>query len=189
MKTRAYFFGNMYLSSIQQGIQAGHVIGEMATKYCPGPDGYTAQGEMFYHWAREDKVMILLNAGYGENIMELNAIFEGTEDPMPFGQWPYDDGVNWDESPYPFSMFSESDEALCGAATSFGIIIPAKIYNGAQAMRKIKRLRRDDWARMNWDNQKILTVDLDEGEPPEDIAYDAFEVELMERLGTFRLAQ
>ena len=30
---RAYFFGNMYLSSIQQGIQAAHCLGEMFLKY------------------------------------------------------------------------------------------------------------------------------------------------------------
>ena len=30
---RAYFWGNMYLSSIQQGIQAAHVVTEMFAKY------------------------------------------------------------------------------------------------------------------------------------------------------------
>lgn len=30
---RAYFFGNMYLSQIQQGIQAAHVVAEMSMAY------------------------------------------------------------------------------------------------------------------------------------------------------------
>ena len=34
---RAYYFGNMYLSSIQQGIQAAHATHELFNKYMPQP--------------------------------------------------------------------------------------------------------------------------------------------------------
>lgn len=172
MGSRAYFFGNMYLSSIQQGIQAGHVIGQMTVKYYPEEQVLSsAAEEMFYDWAAIHKVMILLNGGYGEAIRDL-ALF-----------------VESEEHDYPFADFSESDAALDGALTCFGIVLPAKIYKGAEAMRKIKRLRRDDSVRLHWDNQKILTFKLDDGDPfPTDVSYTDFEVELMERLGTFRLA-
>ena len=167
--SRAYFFGNMYLSSIQQGIQAGHVITEMAVKYQRTPDVLNSQGNMFYDWAENYKTMILLNAGYGENILDLRDFFMvGNKD-------------------FPYAIFHESDEALDGAATCFGCILPAKIYKGAEAMRKIKRLQRDNDARLAWDIQKVLTVDLGV-DSPMDIAYTKFEVELMERLGAFRLA-
>ena len=113
---RAYFFGNMYVSSIQQGIQAGHVIGDMAAKYRTG--GWDqGQDDTFFEWADNHKVMILLNAGYGENILDLDSFFEGTNDNYPEPRLSsYYEGY----SPYPFAMFCESDEALNGAPTSFG---------------------------------------------------------------------
>jgi hypothetical protein len=169
--TRAYFFGNMYLSSIQQGIQAGHVIGEMSVQYYAAMDGGDSAGELFYHWANNDKTMILLNGGYGENLHELY------------------DFMSHSGNTFPYAKFHESKAALDGALTSIGIILPAKIYNGAQAMRKIKRLRRDDPTRLAWDIQGILTVDLDDDNAPADVQYTNWEVELMERLSTFRLAQ
>lgn len=167
--SRAYFFGNMYLSSIQQGIQAGHVIGEMAVKYQRSGDGFTTTGHAFYNWAEQHKTMILLSGGYGENLHDLY------------------DFISTEDNSYPFAKFHESKAALDGAVTSVGIVLPEKIYNGAQAMRNIKRLRREDPARLAWDIQQILTVEIDG--LPEDITYTDFEVELMIRLGTFRLAQ
>lgn len=178
---RAYFFGNMYVSSIQQGIQAGHVIGDMAAKYCPDQEGFTEQGQMFYDWATDHKVMILLNAGYGINIVELDDFFEGTNDNYPEPRLSsYYDGY----SPYPFAMFRESDEALNGAATSFGCVLPEKIFEGQNVMRKVKRLRRDDIERIRFEDSRILTF-----KDGTELQYNDWEIELMERLGQFRLAQ
>ena len=57
---RAYFFGNLYMSSIQQGIQAAHAVADMFIKY-------SNENEPNYHplreWATDHKTMILLNAG------------------------------------------------------------------------------------------------------------------------------
>jgi len=179
---RAYFFGNMYLSSIQQGIQAGHVIARMAVKYVPEEHVCDTTGaEMFWNWADNHEVMILLNAGYGENILELEAFFEGTLDYPGVTRLSEEyDGY----SPYPFAIFHESDEALCGAATCFGVILPPKIYEGCQAMRKAKRDRRSD-AYQLFTRERILVLD---GSPVE-IQYTKWEVELMERMGKFRMAQ
>ena len=120
---RAYFFGNMYLSSIQQGIQAGHVIGEMVAKYSPIKTTIEEELNNQYHmaavrlWAQEHKTMILLNAGYGENIRSLHKFFDSKQ------------------NPYPFAIMHEAQEALDGAATSVGIVVPEQIYIGAAQLR------------------------------------------------------
>jgi len=172
----------MYLSSIQQGIQSGHVISEMFVKYSPGfNDDSSGQYDMLYDWADNHKTMILLNAGYGENIHELEAFFEGTLGaPGVTRLSEVYDGY----SPYPFGIFHESDEALCGAATCFGIILPPKIYEGCNAMRKVGRDKRSDEFQL-FKRERILVL---EGSPAE-VQYNEWEVELMQRLGKFRLAQ
>lgn len=104
---RAYFFGNMYLSSIQQGIQSAHVLGEMFIKYTQPDDMET---EILYEWAKDHKTMILLNGGYSEAIRDLYQFLESAE------------------NPYPFAKFHEGIDALDGALTSVGIILPEKIY-------------------------------------------------------------
>jgi len=107
---RAYFFGNMYLSPIQQGIQAAHVTHELFLKY--GIDS------RFYDWAQDHKTMILLNGGYSENLRELIALFDSRE------------------NPYPWAHFNEGEDSLDGALTSVGIVLPEKIYETAKALSK-----------------------------------------------------
>ncbi len=114
---RAYFFGNMYLSSIQQGIQAQHTTAELFIKY-RGEDEFTPQTTSFlYEWARNHKTSILLNGGYSENLYYLSAILATPE------------------NPYPWASFKESKEALDGALTCVGIVLPARIYETAAAIR------------------------------------------------------
>ena len=105
---RAYFFGNMYLSSIQQGIQAAHVVAELFIKYddANGPNFHTLR-----EWAVDHKTMILLNAGYGAEIHSLVDFFQ------------------CNDHPYPWAQFYEEPAALDGAITMIGIILPPKIYD------------------------------------------------------------
>lgn len=128
-KMRAYFFGNMYLSSIQQGIQAAHVVAEMFTKYnkqnhaaAEMPD-YSSpicqQWNILNHWAEEHKTMVLLNAGYGEEIHKLVQFFEIPENPLP---WAH---------------FNEGKDALDGAITCVGIILPEEFYEAAKEIRSL----------------------------------------------------
>lgn len=117
---RAYFFGNMYLSQIQQGIQAAHVLGEMFIKY----DQSSADAqkvEMLYEWAHGHKTMILLNGGYSETIRGLLLFFTD------------------EANPYPFAPFYEGKDALDGALTDVGIILPEKIYTTAMLFRKYRQ--------------------------------------------------
>ncbi len=112
---RAYFFCNMYLSSIQNGLQSGHVIAEMFIKYEPEYDEELAG--LLSYWAKNHKTMILLNAGYSETIHELVKFFYAME------------------NPYPWASFCESKEALDGALTCTGIILPEKVYEAAAFVR------------------------------------------------------
>ena len=115
MESRAYYFGNMYLSSIQQGIQAAHVTAEMFRKY-RNIDMNTSS--MLFDWAINHKVMVLLNAGYGAEISSLVAFF--------------DEGQN----PYPYAYFRESQEALDAALTCVGIILPDTVYETSKLIRE-----------------------------------------------------
>lgn len=110
---RAYFWGNMYLSSIQQGIQAGHVIGNMSTKYHDATSDY-------YDWARYHKTIILLNGGMSCN---LHNIVMHLQD---------------ERNPFEWECFCESKEALDQALTSVGIILPEEEYNNAALLRADK---------------------------------------------------
>jgi len=116
---RAYFFGNMYLSSIQQGIQAAHVMSEMFPKYepCSGGQYDSEEHEMLSDWAMYHKTMILLNGGYMETIVELR------------------DFIRSGNHSYPWAEFHEGEDALGGILTSIGIILPEKIYQLSAVIR------------------------------------------------------
>ena len=81
---RAYFFGNMYLSSIQQGIQAAHVVGELFTSYSESRTNAMSEGgKLLWEWACDHKTMILLNGGYSENIHRLCEFFDDYQNTYP----------------------------------------------------------------------------------------------------------
>lgn len=115
MQYRAYFVGNMYLSSIQQGIQAAHVLGEMVSKY------NTQSGLAHWilkMWATEHKTIICLNGGNSSAITQAYELFkEAGEDRA-----------------YPFAIFREDRDSLNGATTCAGIIIPASVYDMSPAL-------------------------------------------------------
>ncbi len=117
---RAYFFGNMYLSSIQQGIQAAHTLAEIYNKYV-FPDG-CREYFVLEHWAKEHKTMILLNAGYSDEIRSLVTFFNTNDNPLP---WAY---------------FNEGKDSLDGALTCVGIIVPEEFYLAAEELRVLNNL-------------------------------------------------
>ena len=165
---RAYYFGNMYLSSIQQGIQAAHVTAEILLKYVTITEDYEITGDskriMAWQWAKDHKTMVLLNAGYGENIRDLVAFFDDFE------------------NPYPWADFHEGEDALDGALTCAGIILPEKIYEGS------RELRSNPAAPTMLMEEGCLT--LYAGTPDEDeVYYSKWEAELMGKLNTFGLAK
>lgn len=109
---RAYFYGNMYLSSIQQGIQGLHSTSEMFVKY---RNTYNVEddkkSDMLYTWAEHFKTVVLLNAGYADEIRKLIKVFGDKR------------------NPYPWAEFYEGKDSLDGALTDVGIILPVHVYD------------------------------------------------------------
>jgi len=108
----------MYLSSIQQGIQAAHATHDMFVAYRDRPG---AASDFLWEWATNHKTMILLNGGYSETIQELVDFFMRSD------------------NPYPFADFREEEASLNGALTTVGIVLPEKIYLTAAAIRSEQR--------------------------------------------------
>ncbi len=161
---RAYFFGNMYLSSIQQGIQAGHVIGELFVSYPESSilrtGDMSSEGKLLWEWACDHKTMILLNGGYSENIHRLCEFFDVYQ------------------NTYPWAYFNESKDALDGALTCVGIVLPEKIYETAKLLRE-----------GGIDNTFLDHVVFNPNNPEEEWTFSKWEMKLMDELNKHGMAQ
>lgn len=180
---RAYFFNNMYLSSIQQGIQVAHCLGEMVCKYRPYK-GYEGN-EYLDRWLKEDKTIVVLNAGYSSELIDLTLLF------------------NMPENPYPWAVFKESAEALNCATTSVGIVLPYEIYEGAKHLNNPQVVKRTlglpaaatcsgGEIGLGYGPTKAgaagLMMYLPDGRDTP-AHYSLWDVELMERMNQYRLAR
>lgn len=118
---RIYHFGNFYMSSIQQGIQAAHCQTEMSLKYTyeslDEPDGTK---ELWHDWARYHKTMICLSGGMDINLQEIKQLMAQPE------------------NPYPWADFNEAQEAMAGMLTNVAIVLPEDIYEMAKNVRSKK---------------------------------------------------
>ena len=116
---KAYFWGNIYLSSIQQGIQAGHVIADMAgqAKLDEITDTVSTvvRSDMFWEWVNDHKTMILYRGGNMAQLTMMAEIFGRTN--------------------YPTATFHEDAESLNGALTSIGIVLPDRFHRLAAHAR------------------------------------------------------
>ena len=170
---RAYFFGNLYLSSIQQGIQAAHCISDIFVEYSSNNNDDkqydTSKYEYLSTWAKSHKTMILLNGGFSSSIEQLSDFF------------------NHPENPYPCGMFREDDDALNNAITCAGIVLPEKIYDTAKLLRsdaKRKLELRSLDSRIKEDGEYQFIQD------DKTIAREisTWELQLCYKLNSFRLA-
>lgn len=100
---RFYSAGNMYLSSIQQGIQAAHCVGEMALRIVGNK--YVSE------WLTNHKTLICVNGGNNASLHEFLALANNEKNPG-----------------YPVAHFHEDQDSMAGMLTCVGIIVPAKIY-------------------------------------------------------------
>lgn len=115
-ESRFYGFGNYYLSSLQQGLQAGHAVAELFVKY----EIDTTEHSQVVDWAKNHKTMVLLNGGNSGSLEELYNVFQNLES--------Y--GMN-----YPFAKFHEDEVSLNGALTYVGIVLPSLVYELASSLR------------------------------------------------------
>lgn len=113
---RAYFFGNMYLSQIQHGIQAAHVVTKLFAKY-PWSANHLNDTlypcDILYAWATDDVTKILLNGGYQSNLHKVYQILE----------------IVCPILGLPFEKFHEETDALNGALTSVGVVIDCEVLD------------------------------------------------------------
>lgn len=132
---RAYFWGNFYLSSIQQGIQALHCLGEMFVKYGTNAqhDGTNAQHDaeeraecedMLYDWADHYKTVVVLNGGDSHDLMQLTANMAVDGNDLPWASW------------------AEDYRSLKNAVTCVGIIVDEKIIANVDEVRLARKERR-----------------------------------------------
>ena len=127
---RFYAWGNMYLSSIQQGIQSLHCISELYLKVRAHREEEPQHVVDLYTWGADYKTVVILNAG------EMSAL-ENVEDLMSRA-----------DNPYAWASWRESPESLNGALTNVGVILPERMYMAARDKKKYWR---------NWDNRQKLT--------------------------------
>jgi hypothetical protein len=104
---RLYTFTHFMLSSIQQGIQAGHAAVELTRR----------GNDLTIKWAKDWKTMICLNGGNSQELKELVFFFS-----------------NYNNI-YPWCSFSESNDALDGVLTSVAIVLPENIFKTSSELR------------------------------------------------------
>lgn len=180
---RFYGFGNYYLSSLQQGLQAGHTIVELFNKYNAKDIEYGAQFEqpssalairankwkMLDSWAKDHKTMVLLNGGNSANLQELFEFLSNDSNP----------------NPYPFAKFNEDEVSLNGALTYVGAILPARIFDTAAKMRD----RNLSYTYHQTDGVlRIFDNTCPSDSQTQIKGFTSFEFELCNRLNGYRLA-
>lgn len=112
---RYYAFGNYYLSSLQQALQAHHACQEIYNIYQT-----PAARAVYSDWSQNHKTIVLLNGG---NSADLQDLFNFFSQPG---------------NPYLFAKFHEDEQSLNNALTSVGIILPEMIYETAANDRKFR---------------------------------------------------
>lgn len=172
-ESRLYTFCNMYLSSIQQGIQSAHVVAELFNKY-PGNVVSEETMESFVElrkkylrlrdWAQYHKTIIVLNGGNNQSLNELYQFFDS------------------ENNQYPFTCFYEDEQSLGSMMTCIGVILPAKIYKAAELIRqgKSKMIQYRDQYRL---------ASIENGWYNQAIPYSQFEVDLIVKMNQCSLAR
>ncbi len=163
---RLYTFTNFYLSSIQQGIQSGHALGELMLA---ASLGNVTGSDLLYDWAENWKTMICLNGGDNVAIEDLYGFLHN------------------DENPYPFAPFHESEGALGGIMTSVAIVLPAKIFDTAGLLRRSTLPDGTSYAYDKLLGEHRFTYD--EGHTIHTDTFSEWEYELMQRLNGCGLAR
>lgn len=111
MNFRLYSVTNMYFSGIHAGIQTGHAIGEMASKYLPTPDTRDNWPRLDYvEWATNHKTIITLGGGGHDDLLRLQGYLETMQA-----------NLAW-------SMFKESKSAANECMTCVAVVLPEELW-------------------------------------------------------------
>lgn len=142
---RSYHLGNYYMSSIQQGIQAAHAQMELFNKYgsikikSPTKDHMQKLGYL-YTWSINHKTMICLNGGANK---ELNQAWEIVDN---------------ENNPYPYSVFTESKDAMNGMLTNVCFVIPSRIFQTSSFLRKKEIFIENNIVKSIENNEQIIPL-------------------------------
>lgn len=112
---RFYSLGNYYLSSIQQGIQAGHALGEVVVKY----EGQQQESAVVMEFLTNHKTWVLLNGGNFKDVYDFYVFMSMNKDSF--------------RATIPYAPFNEDPESLEGMMTCVGLILPPEYYNAVLA--------------------------------------------------------
>ena len=139
---RLYTWTLYQLSSIQQGIQAGHAAIELAMK-TNRERGENPEAWQFYcHWGETWKTMICLNGGDLNELVELRNFFATAENSLPWAEF-------------------YEDSSLGGCLTSIAMIIPDRIFKTAEEIRKNRSAYGvapdETFTPFEWELIKLLT--------------------------------
>lgn len=159
---RFYGFGNYYLSSLQQGLQASHAKDEIENKYPHESEGY----QLLDTWRRKHKTIILLNGGNADSLKALHKLFKKF----------HKAGME-----LPFAKFHEDEQSLNGALTSVGIVLTERYYNAPEWVLETNV----EWEELN------SYVDTEESEfllSGVENLWKYWEVALVQELKKYRLA-
>lgn len=168
---RVYTFTHFMLSTMAQGIQAGHAKDELVNKYIYGKSEQRAPemsmniGNMLQDWSVNYKTHIALNGGETPDLHELIDFL--------------DDG----NCPYPWAFFEE-DDSLGGLVTSIALVLPDKIYETASLLRTREITRIPTGFHIDIENKNFYDYKafLDAH------TYSNFDFELIDKLNTYRMA-
>lgn len=112
---RLYTFTNMYLSDIQRGIQSAHLVHQLFIDWM-FEDHHDPAWQALIGWAKNDKTMIVLNGGYSSNLAEIYGALSHVAENLGL----------------PYASWYESKDALDGALTCVGVIVPDIIYDAVE---------------------------------------------------------
>jgi len=159
---RLYTFGNFYMSSIQQGIQALHSTTELFIKYTNSSKYFKQRNDLF-EWSESHKTVICLNGGMNSDLEKIKEMMENTE------------------NSYAWSYFNEAPEAMNGMLTNVAIILPNRIYETVANIRSKKQYFINNTLYETPDGYNICDLSKD--------TFSDFEIELINLLKMCSLAK
>lgn len=179
---RCYHFGNYYMSSIQQGIQAAHCQMELFVKYqdsgvnfvddyLPSINEieYQQKVDDLYDWAENHKTMVCLNGGALQDLKNIEELMKDVG------------------NKYPWSTFYEDEYSLGAILTNIAIVLPEEIYDTAAKIRSREYFLTNNVVTENPIHIGISTDVLIE--PKFIMTLTDFDVKLIELLNSCQLAR
>ncbi len=178
---RLYQFSHFMISTMTKGIQNTHSAVELFNKYLPNPSNNELSSELdaidlLWDWSLNWKTVISLNGGITPDLMELIEFLE------------------YNNCPYPWTFFNE-DESLGELVTSIALVLPERIYETAALIRnnEVEFITTSGSLRvLNWEayNASFRLYEFEELQSKVNShgIFTEFEIELINKLNTYRLA-